>query len=239
MLLVSGGQPELHIPTRAQEVFDVTGAGDTVTAILALGLARWRDPVIAAALANVGAGIVVGKVGTAPVFRAELARELGQDGTRLEEKIRPLSELRLLVSQLQAQGKRVVFTNGCFDLLHGGHIEFLETSRRLGDVLVVAVDSDVSVKQVKGEGRPVIGEVQRLRILAALEAVNYVTLFDSEQLPELLASLKPDVLTKGSNYPEEQVAGREIVARYGGQVSLVPITEPTSVSDLIQRIRDM
>jgi D-beta-D-heptose 7-phosphate kinase/D-beta-D-heptose 1-phosphate adenosyltransferase len=156
----------------------------------------------------------------------------------LEEKIRPLSELRLLVSQLQAQGKRVVFTNGCFDLLHGGHIEFLEASRRLGDVLVVAVDSDASVKQVKGEGRPVIGEVQRLRILAALEAVNYVTLFDSEQLPELLAGLKPDVLTKGSNYPQEQVAGREVVAGYGGQVSLVPITEPTSVSDLIQRIRE-
>jgi D-beta-D-heptose 7-phosphate kinase / D-beta-D-heptose 1-phosphate adenosyltransferase len=239
MLLISGGQPELHIPTRAQEVFDVTGAGDTVTALMALGLARWGDPVIAAALANVGAGIVVGKVGTAPVFRAELARELGQEGTRLEEKIRPLSELRLLVSQLQAQGKRVVFTNGCFDLLHGGHIEFLEASRRLGDVLVVAVDSDISVKQVKGEGRPVIGEVQRLRILAALEAVNYVTLFDSEQLPELLASLKPDVLTKGSNYPQELVAGREIVTGYGGQVSLVPITEPTSVSDLIQRIRDM
>jgi D-beta-D-heptose 7-phosphate kinase / D-beta-D-heptose 1-phosphate adenosyltransferase len=238
MLLISGGQPEMHIPTRAQEVFDVSGAGDTVTALMALGLARWGDPVVAATLANFGAGVVVGKVGTAPVFRAELARELGQDGTRLEEKIRPLSELRLLVSQLQAQGKRVVFTNGCFDLLHGGHIEFLEASRRLGDVLVVAVDSDTSVRQVKGEGRPVIGEVQRLRILAALEAVNYVTLFDSEQLPELLAGLKPNVLTKGSNYPEEQVAGREIVAGYGGQVSLVPITEPTSVSDLIQRIRE-
>jgi D-beta-D-heptose 7-phosphate kinase/D-beta-D-heptose 1-phosphate adenosyltransferase len=114
----------------------------------------------------------------------------------------------------------------------------LEASRRLGDVLVVAVDSDISVKQVKGEGRPVIGEVQRLRILAALEAVNYVTLFDSEQLPELLASLKPDILTKGSNYPQELVEGREIVTGYGGQVSLVPITEPTSVSDLIQRIRE-
>jgi D-beta-D-heptose 7-phosphate kinase / D-beta-D-heptose 1-phosphate adenosyltransferase len=237
MLLFSGGRPELHIPTRAREVFDVSGAGDTVAALMALGLAQWGDPVLAATLANIAAGVVVGKIGTAPIFRAELARELGQGGTRLEEKIRPLAELRLLVSQLQAQGKKVVFTNGCFDLLHGGHIKFLEAARQLGDVLVVAVDSDVSVRQVKGPGRPVIGEDQRLRILAALEAVDYVTLFTSERLSELLGTLKPNVLAKGSNYPEAQVAGREIVASYGGQVSLVPITDPTSVSDLIQRIR--
>jgi D-beta-D-heptose 7-phosphate kinase/D-beta-D-heptose 1-phosphate adenosyltransferase len=237
MLLISGEGPEVHIPTRAREVFDVSGAGDTVAALMALGLARWRDPVLSATLANIAAGVVVGKVGTAPIFRGELARELGRDGTRLEEKIRPLSEMRLLLSKLQAQGKKVVFTNGCFDLLHGGHIKFLEASRRLGDVLVVALDSDASVRQVKGEGRPVIGEEQRLRILAALAAVDYVTPFDSEQLPDLLAALKPDVLTKGSNYPEEAVAGREIVTGYGGQVSLVPITELTSVSDLIQRIR--
>jgi D-beta-D-heptose 7-phosphate kinase/D-beta-D-heptose 1-phosphate adenosyltransferase len=237
LLLFSAGRPELHIPTRAREVFDVSGAGDTVAALMALGLARWGDPVLAATLANFAAGVVVGKVGTAPIFRAELARELGQDGTWLEEKIRPLSELRLLLSQLQAQGKKVVFTNGCFDLLHGGHIKFLEASRRLGDVLVVALDSDASVKQVKGEERPVIGEEQRLRILAALEAVSYVTLFDSEHLPALLSTLKPDILTKGSNYPEEQVAGREVVGGYGGQVTLVPVTEPTSVSGLIRRIK--
>jgi D-beta-D-heptose 7-phosphate kinase/D-beta-D-heptose 1-phosphate adenosyltransferase len=237
MLLFSAEKPEVHIPTQAREVFDVSGAGDTVAALLALGLARWGDPILAATLANIAAGVVVGKVGTAPIFRGELARELGRDGTRLEEKIRPASELRLLLSQLQAQGKKVVFTNGCFDLLHVGHIKFLEDSRRLGDVLVVAVDSDASVGRVKGEGRPVIGEDQRLRILAALAAVDYVTPFDSEQLPNLLTALKPDVLTKGSNYPEEQVAGREIVSSYGGHVSLVPITEPTSVSDLIQRIR--
>jgi D-beta-D-heptose 7-phosphate kinase/D-beta-D-heptose 1-phosphate adenosyltransferase len=237
MLLFAAGQPEVAIPTRAREVFDVSGAGDTVAALMALGLARWGDPVLAATLANIGAGVVVGKVGTAPIFRAELARELGQGGTRLEEKIRSQAELKLLLSQLQAQGKRVVFTNGCFDLLHAGHIRFLEESRRLGDVLVVAVDSDASVKQVKGEGRPVIGEGQRVRILAALEAVDYVTIFTSDQLPELLAALKPDILTKGSNYPEAQVAGREVVQSYGGQVRLVPITEPVSVSDLINRIR--
>jgi len=238
MLLFVGGAPEVEIPTRAREVFDVSGAGDTVAAVMALGLAQWGDPVLAAALANVAAGVVVGKVGTAPIFRAELARELGQGGGRLEEKIRTPGELRLLLPQLQARGKTVVFTNGCFDLLHGGHIKFLEESRRLGDVLVVAVDSDASVRQVKGEGRPVIGEDQRVRILAALTAVDYVTVFTSHQLPELLASLKPGILTKGSNYPAEQVAGREIVAGYGGQVALLPVTEPVSVSDLIQRIKN-
>jgi D-beta-D-heptose 7-phosphate kinase/D-beta-D-heptose 1-phosphate adenosyltransferase len=237
MLLFAAGRPELALPTRAQEVFDVSGAGDTVAAVMALGLAQWGDPVLAATLANVAAGVVVGKVGTAPIFRAELARELGQGGTRLEEKIRTSAELRLLVSQLQAQGKKVVFTNGCFDLLHAGHIKFLEASRGLGDVLVVALDSDASVREVKGEGRPVIGEGDRLRILAALSAVDYITLFASDQLPELLATLKPDILTKGSNYPEAQVAGREVVQGYGGEVRLVPITEAVSVSDLINRIR--
>ena len=238
MLLFAGGQPALSLPTRAREVFDVSGAGDTVAALMALGLAQWGDPVLAAALANAGAGVVVGKIGTAPIYRAELARELGLGGTRLEEKIRTTAELRLLVPQLQAQGKRVVFTNGCFDLLHAGHIKFLEEARRLGDVLMVAVDSDESVRQVKGEGRPIIGEGDRLRILAALAAVDYVTVFTSDQLPELLASLRPDVLTKGSNYPAEQVAGAEIVASYGGQVVLIPVTEPVSATDLIQRIKN-
>ncbi len=237
MLLFPRKGPERHIPAEPREVFDVSGAGDTVVALMALGLAQWGDPVLAATLANLAAGVVVGKVGTAPILRAELERELGRKGTRLEEKIVSLPELRLIASYLQAQGKRLVFTNGCFDLLHGGHIKFLEDSRRLGDALVVALDSDASARQVKGPGRPVIGESERLRILAALQAVDYVTLFDSHQLPQILEDLKPDVLTKGSNYPEEQVAGREIVQSYGGQVTLLPVTDPTSTTDLINRIR--
>jgi D-beta-D-heptose 7-phosphate kinase/D-beta-D-heptose 1-phosphate adenosyltransferase len=237
MILFPRQGPEVNLPTQAREVFDVSGAGDTVAALMALGLAAWGDPVLAARLANAAAGVVVGKVGTAPIFLAELERELGRRGPGLEEKIRSGPELALTLAHLQARGQRVVFTNGCFDLLHGGHIKFLEDSRRLGDVLVVAVDSDASVRQVKGPGRPVIGEAQRLRILAALTAVDYVTLFDSPQLPEILNSLKPDILTKGSNYPEAQVAGRDVVQSYGGQVTLLPVTEPVSVSELINRIR--
>jgi D-beta-D-heptose 7-phosphate kinase/D-beta-D-heptose 1-phosphate adenosyltransferase len=238
MLLFPRQGPEVHLPTRAKEVFDVSGAGDTVAAVMALGLAAWDNPRLAAALANLAAGVVVGKVGTAPVFRAELERELGRKEAGLEDKILAWPELALKVAHLQAQGKKVVFTNGCFDLLHGGHIKFLEDSRRLGDALVVALDTDASVCRVKGEGRPVIGEAQRQRILAALEAVDLVTVFESAKLPEILASLKPDILTKGSNYPEAQVAGREIVLGYGGQVRLLPVTEPVSVSDLIQRIKN-
>jgi D-beta-D-heptose 7-phosphate kinase/D-beta-D-heptose 1-phosphate adenosyltransferase len=238
MLLFPRQGPELHIPTRAQEVFDVSGAGDTVAAVVALGLACWGNPVLAAMVANIAAGVVVGKVGTTPIFRAELERELGSRSAGLEDKILGLAELGLKVSHLQALGRKVVFTNGCFDLLHAGHIKFLEDSRRLGDLLVVALDSDASVRLVKGEGRPVIGEAQRLRIMAALEAVDYVTLFESSRLPEILAGLQPDILTKGSNYPEAQVAGREIVQAYGGEVRLLPVTEPVSVSNLIQRIKN-
>jgi D-beta-D-heptose 7-phosphate kinase / D-beta-D-heptose 1-phosphate adenosyltransferase len=227
----------LRLPARTpREVFDVSGAGDTVAAVLALGLASGLDLAEAAALANLAAGVVVTKKGTAPILLSEMEREL-QAHVHREEKIVTLRDLQFIAPHLKAQGKKIVFTNGCFDLLHVGHIKFLEDSRRLGDALVVALDSDASVRRVKGEGRPVIGEEQRLHMLAALAAVDYVTLFDSAQLPEILAAVRPDVLTKGSNFPEEEVAGREIVASYGGQVILVPISDAVSITGLINRIR--
>lgn len=238
MTLFRPPAPALHIPAQTREVFDVSGAGDTVVAVVSLGLARWRDPVLAATLANIAAGVVVGKVGTAPIYRPELEEELQARGERSYEKIVSLAELRLLVPRLQAQGKRVVFTNGCFDLLHWGHIKFLEESRRQGDLLIVAVDSDASVQRVKGEGRPVIGEQQRLRMLAAFKAVDYVTLFASEQLPEILSALQPEILTKGSNYPETEVAGHDLVRGYGGQVVLIPITDAISIRGLIRQIKE-
>ncbi|MDI6854522.1 MAG: D-glycero-beta-D-manno-heptose-7-phosphate kinase [Deltaproteobacteria bacterium] len=227
----------LRLPARTpREVFDVSGAGDTVVAVVALSLASGLDLADAAALANLAAGVVVTKKGTAPILLSEMEGELRAHVHR-EEKIVTLQDLKFIAPHLKALGKRLVFTNGCFDLLHVGHVKFLEDSRRLGDTLIVAVDADASVRRVKGEGRPVIGEAQRLHMLAALAAVDYVTLFDSGQLPEILAALKPDVLTKGSNFPEEEVAGREIVASYGGRVALVPISDPVSITGLINRIR--
>jgi D-beta-D-heptose 7-phosphate kinase/D-beta-D-heptose 1-phosphate adenosyltransferase len=236
MTLVSS-QGALRLQARTpREVFDVSGAGDTVVAVLTLGLAAGFDLGEAAALANLAAGVVVTKRGTAPILSSELENEL-QGQVHQEEKIVSLAELSFIVPHLKAQGKRVVFTNGCFDLLHVGHIKFLEESRRRGDVLVVAVDTDDSVRRVKGEGRPVLEERERLRMLAALAAVDYVTLFESSQLPEILQNLKPDVLTKGSNYPEEEVEGRDIVTGYGGHIALIPVSDPVSITGLINRIR--
>jgi D-beta-D-heptose 7-phosphate kinase/D-beta-D-heptose 1-phosphate adenosyltransferase len=226
----------VQIPAQAREVFDVSGAGDTVVAVTALALARWRQPLPAARLANLAAGLVVGKIGTAPILQSELVAALMGPSASRPEKIVSLAELRLLAPRLQAQGKRLVFTNGCFDLLHWGHIKFLEESRRRGDILIVALDTDDSVRQVKGPCRPVIGQDQRQQMLAALEAVDYVTVFASEQLPEILSALKPDILTKGSNYPAAAVSGRDVVEGYGGQVIIIPITDPVSITGLIRQI---
>ncbi len=227
----------LHLPPRTpKEVFDVSGAGDTVAAVLALGLGLQLPVAQAAALANMAAGVVVTKRGTAPVLPGELEREL-KGHVHQEEKIVSLHDLRFILSHLRGQGKRIVFTNGCFDLLHVGHVKFLEDARRLGDVLVVALDSDASVRRVKGEGRPVLDQGQRLRLLAALAAVDYVTIFDTGDLTAILATLQPDVLAKGSNYPEAQVAGKEVVQAYGGRVILVPIQEAVSISGIINQIR--
>lgn len=227
----------LRIPARTpREVFDVSGAGDTVVAVLALGLAAGLNLADAATLANLAAGVVVTKKGAAPILLSDLEREL-RAHVHQEEKIVIWQDLKFILPHLKAQGKKIVFTNGCFDLLHVGHIKFLEDSRRLGDILVVALDADASVRRVKGEGRPVIGEEQRLHMLAALQAVDFVTLFDSDQLPDILTALKPDVLTKGSNFPEEEVAGRDIVQSYGGKISLVPIRGTVSITGLINRIR--
>jgi D-beta-D-heptose 7-phosphate kinase / D-beta-D-heptose 1-phosphate adenosyltransferase len=236
MILFQQDQPPREIPAQAREVFDVSGAGDTVVAVMALALACWRRPFLAASLANLAAGIVVAKIGTAPILRSELTAALHRLPSSRPEKIIQLPELQLLAPRLQAQGKRLVFTNGCFDLLHWGHIKFLEESRRLGDILIVALDTDESVRRVKGPCRPVIQQDQRLRMLAALEAVDYVTVFSSEQLPGILAALKPDVLTKGSNYPAAQVIGREVVENYGGRIVILPITDPVSITGLIRQI---
>jgi D-beta-D-heptose 7-phosphate kinase/D-beta-D-heptose 1-phosphate adenosyltransferase len=238
-LLITEGAEGMTLRLQARtprEVFDVSGAGDTVVAVLALGLAAGFDLTEAAALANLAAGVVVTKRGTAPILLSEMEGELkGQ--VHQEEKIVGFAELPFIMSHLKAQCKRIVFTNGCFDLLHVGHVKFLEESRRLGDVLLVAVDTDQSVRRVKGEGRPVIKEGERLRMLAALAAVDYLTLFESSQLREILARLQPDVLTKGSNYPEEEVEGWDIVTGYGGRTVLVPVSDPVSITGLINRIR--
>ena len=203
-----------RIPARAREVFDVTGAGDTTIATLTLGLAAGLPLSDAAALANHAGGIVVGKLGVAAVTPQELKNAVAGGGAI--SKIRSIEELKGLLANQQSTGRKVVFTNGCFDLLHTGHIRFLHEARRLGDILVVGLNTDRSVRAVKGASRPILPQEERAAILSALEVVDYVVFFDDLTPEPLLEGLRPDILVKGDT--QDHVVGREIVENYGGVV---------------------
>jgi D-beta-D-heptose 7-phosphate kinase/D-beta-D-heptose 1-phosphate adenosyltransferase len=226
-----------RIGTKARQVFDVSGAGDSVLAVLGLGIAAGYSIKEAVALANTAAGIVVGKVGTATVSKTELAAALNLIPALGVDKQKTLAELAAVARKLEKNGKRIVLTNGCFDLLHVGHIRLLSASKQLGDVLIVALDDDESVKQLKGSGRPIINENERLRIISALDSVDYVIAFSSHELNEVIEAVRPAVLTKGSNYATEAIRGREIVERYGGRVETIPLTENISSTRIINNIK--
>jgi D-beta-D-heptose 7-phosphate kinase/D-beta-D-heptose 1-phosphate adenosyltransferase len=230
------GKPRIDVPAEAREIYDVTGAGDTVTAVFGRGLFGGADPADAARLANMAGGIVVGKVGTATVGYEELSYYLEGGHPFQGRKTVDLDECKLALSRARNQGRRVVFTNGCFDLLHVGHLQFLQAARSKGDLLVVGLNDDRSVARLKGRGRPIIGESERARILSALDCVDYVILF-SEPTPErLLTELRPDVLVKGADYRLDQVVGRKLVEGYGGRVELIPLVPGQSTSRIVQSI---
>jgi len=236
MTLLRSERPPVHIPTAAREVFDVTGAGDTVIAAFAMALFHGSDMEAAAQLANRAAGLAVAKLGAAPVGFRELALDL-EGGPHYEgTKILPHADLVRAVSRARGQGKRVVFTNGCFDILHVGHIELLRKSRALGDLLVVGINSDESVRRLKGEKRPLIGQNERAHVLAALDSVDLVAVFGEDTPLALIDALHPDVLVKGGDYSLDEVVGREQVEAWGGRVELVPIVEGFSTTDLVRRI---
>lgn len=237
MVLFSRGLPPRRFPTRARPVFDVTGAGDTAAAALTLALAARFALPLAVEIANAAAGIVVGKIGAATVSRDELALELGEKTDPAARKRKSLDALAAICGDLKRLGKRVVFTNGCFDLLHVGHVRLLSASRALGDALVVAVDDDASVRALKGPGRPVIGVEQRVRMVAALDSVDYVLVFATGELETVISALRPDVLTKGGDYAEKPVVGRSLVESWGGRVVLIPFEEGVSSTGLIAKIR--
>jgi D-beta-D-heptose 7-phosphate kinase/D-beta-D-heptose 1-phosphate adenosyltransferase len=223
-------------PAQARQVFDVSGAGDTVIAVLALCLASGLQPETAIQLANVAAGIVVGKVGTMPVQKHELLAALGpQIALHAEGRVLTRDELVKRVSSWRANHERVVFTNGCFDLLHVGHITVLEHARRFGDRLIVAINSDASVRGLKGPSRPIVGESDRARVLAALAAVDAVVIFDEPTPLEVILATRPDVLVKGGDYNAEAVVGANEVASWGGEVRIVPLVEGFSTTRLIEK----
>jgi D-beta-D-heptose 7-phosphate kinase/D-beta-D-heptose 1-phosphate adenosyltransferase len=236
MVFFERGAEPLKFGTRAQQVYDVSGAGDTVAAALSLGLAAGFSYPDAIRLANTAAGIVVGKVGTAAVSRAELLEALQPSRDPAALKHKDLAEMDTIARELRRSGRRIVLTNGCFDLLHAGHIRLLATSKAHGDVLVVALDDDASVRELKGPGRPVIGAAERVRILSALDSVDYVVVFSTRELDRVIEAVRPDVLTKGINYENDIVAGRDRVERSGGRVALIPMTEGLSTTHIIETI---
>jgi D-beta-D-heptose 7-phosphate kinase/D-beta-D-heptose 1-phosphate adenosyltransferase len=179
----------------------------------------------------------VGKVGTATLSREELATALTPDQDALSSKHKRMSELPALIQEFKKKDKRIIMTNGCFDLLHPGHIMLFSASKELGDILIVGIDDDDSVKKLKGSGRPVIGVKERARILCALNSVDYVVVFSTGELTKLIEIIQPDVLTKGSNYTSEEVFGRERVEALGGKVVLIPVSEDISSTRIINDIK--
>ena len=202
-----GDGSALTISTVASAVFDVSGAGDTVIAALALAIAGGLDVVTGAQIANIAAGIVVGKRGTAVVRLQELTKALQKEAGGLDPKIVGTEEAAAIVAEWKEQGFRVGFTNGCFDLLHPGHVELLKRSRALCDRLIVALNDDASVRRLKGETRPVQNEMARSTIMASIDSVDLVTLFDNDTPMQLIEQLRPDVLLKGADYSVATVVG--------------------------------
>ncbi|MBI5184176.1 MAG: D-glycero-beta-D-manno-heptose-7-phosphate kinase [Nitrospinae bacterium] len=237
-LFEEGGKKSTKIDADAREVFDVTGAGDTTIAVFGMALFYGFDYLNAARLANMAAGIVVGKVGTSVVTREELNLFLTEGKLLSSRNILSQNELQQVVCQAKSMGKKVVFTNGCFDILHGGHIEFLQQARSMGDFLVVGINSDSSVKGLKGSGRPIKTQTERASILAALKYVDAITIFSEPTPYKLISELKPDVLVKGSDYKVDEVVGKDIVEGYGGKVKLVQIVEGLSTTRLVEKIRN-
>lgn len=236
MTLIRAGQPALHLPAQAREVYDVTGAGDTVISTLATALASGEEMPAAMHLANVAAGIVVGKLGTATVSAPELRRAV-QGELRHGRGMLGLEQLQAAVADAKARGERVVFTNGCFDILHAGHVHYLEQARELGDRLIVAVNDDASVTALKGPGRPINSVDRRMAVLAGLGAVDWVISFAEDTPIPLLELLQPDVLVKGGDYGVDGVVGADVVRAYGGEVQVLGLVENSSTTAIVEKIR--
>ncbi len=236
MTLLLPQQSPVHLPARAREVFDVTGAGDTVVAVLAAAAAAGTELEQAAMLANLAAGIVVGKLGTATVSREELGGALLPAQAHQHGAVGEPA-LQRLVAEARRRGERIVMTNGCFDLLHSGHVAYLEQAAALGDRLVVAINDDDSVRRLKGKDRPVNPLADRMAVLAGLRSVDWVVAFGEDTPEGVICRMLPDVLVKGGDYRPEQIAGGDCVRRAGGEVVVLAYVDGCSTSSMIDTIR--
>ena len=238
MTLIRPDSPELHLPARAQEVFDVTGAGDTVISVLAAATAAGDGLADSTALANLAAGLVVGKLGTAAMSGPELRRAV-LDELDSGRGVMTAEQLRIVVQDAKAHDEKIVFTNGCFDIVHAGHVGYLAKAKQLGDRLIVAINNDESAHRLKGPGRPINPVERRMAVLAGLEAVDWVVSF-SEDTPEpLLEFLQPEVLVKGGDYTMDEVVGGDYVSSYGGEVRVLEFLDNCSTSAIMEKMKEV
>ncbi len=238
MTLLQAGAEPFHLPTEAKEVFDVTGAGDTVISVLATAIADGRSLEEACYLANVAAGIVVGKLGTSTVTPVELENAIhhrDEIGFGIMDEVR----LKEVVAGAKARGEKVVMTNGCFDILHPGHVSYLENARKLGDRLIVAVNSDESVTRLKGETRPINPLIARMAVLAGLSSVDWVVEFKEDTPQRLIGEVLPDLLVKGGDYKAEEIAGSQEVWANGGEVRVLNFENGYSTSSVVKKIQQL
>lgn len=236
MTLLEYGKPALHLPTQARNVYDVTGAGDTVISTIGLAVAAQHTLPAAIQLANLAAGIVVGKRGTATTNLAELYEAVQAD-SGVRSNVLSEADAISAVQQAQANGERVVMTNGCFDILHAGHVAYLNEAKRLGKRLLVAVNSDASVRRLKGAGRPINSAAERMQVLAALSAVDWVVEFTEDTPQRLIEAVLPDVLVKGGDYTPDTIAGGAAVQANGGDVMVLQFVEGISTTAIVNQIR--
>lgn len=237
MTLLRTDQPAYHLPAQALEVFDVTGAGDTVVAVLAAALAAGETLEKGTTLANLAAGLVVAKLGTAAISGPELRRAVQQQAGS-GRGVMSAAQLLMALQDARAHGERIVFTNGCFDIIHAGHVGYLAQARKLGDRLIVAINDDDSVKRLKGPGRPINPVDRRMAVLAGLSAVDWVVSFADDTPETLLAQIRPDVLVKGGDYSVDQVVGGELVHSYGGDVRVLEFLDNCSTSAIVAKVRN-
>lgn len=235
MTLIQRGQAELHLPAKAKEVYDVTGAGDTVVASIAASLAAGTSLPDACVLANAAAGVVVGKLGTSTVNVNELTQAVALDSD-IGLGVMTESQLKMAVKTAKSRGEKVVMTNGCFDILHAGHVSYLETAAKLGDRLIVAVNSDESVKGLKGAGRPINNLERRQSVLAGLASVDWVVPFTEDTPERLIGEILPDLLVKGGDYKPEDIAGGKHVIANGGDVQVLNFEDGISTTNIINEI---
>lgn len=237
MTLIQKDHMELHLPAKAREVFDVTGAGDTVVATLSAALAAGVSMADACALANAAASVVVGKLGTSSVTATELAQAVSQDKSP-GRGVMSQQQLAIAIKAAKQRGEKIVMTNGCFDILHAGHVSYLETASELGDKLIVAVNDDDSVRRLKGQGRPINSVQRRMAVLAGLASVDWVCDFSEDTPERIISELLPDVLVKGGDYQVENIAGGKQVIANGGEVKVLNFEEGVSTTGIIQSIVD-